>query len=151
MRKVLAALGAVAIAIAGSAYAQTDPAIGSGPAGASRPGGIPVGPLTVYPGVDLAHGYDDNLFLRPSNRATSSYTLLSPYARAELKTGPHKFDFGLRIYDTRYHSSPADSFTDYTLFANGDMVFSGRSALRVNADYRHGHDPRGSTDRAVAP
>jgi len=153
MRKVLAALGAVAIAIAGSAHAQAqgDPAIGSGTAGASPPGGIPVGPLTVYPGIDLAHGYDDNLFLRPSNRSSSSYTLFSPYVRAEMKTGPHKFDFGLRIYDTRYHSSPADSFTDYLIFGNGDMVFSGRAGLRVRADYRHGHDPRGSTDRTVAP
>jgi len=154
MRKVLAALGAVAIFIAGSAHAQTpaqgDPVAGSGTAGASPPGGIPVGPLTVYPGIDLAHGYDDNLFLRPSNRATSSYTLFSPYARAELKTGPHKFDFGLRIYDTRYHSSPADSFTDYLVFGNGDMVFSGRAGLKLRAEHRHGHDPRGFTDRAVS-
>src|SRR5258706_10507226 len=108
MRKVLAALGAVAIAIAGSAYAQTDPAVGSDTAGASPPGGIPVGPLTVYPSAELAHGYDDNLFLRPSNRVTSSYTSLNPTVRAEMKTGPHKFDFGLRINHTRYHSSPAD-------------------------------------------
>ena len=151
MRKVLAVLGAVAIAIAMPANAQTDPAVGSGTAGASPPGGFPVGPLTVYPSVDLAHGYDDNLFLRPTNRVSSSYTLFSPAVRAELKTGPHKFDFGLRVFDTRFHSSPVDSFTDYLLFANGDMVFSGRAGLRVRADYRRGHDPRGSTDRTVSP
>src|SRR5258708_5533578 len=116
MRKVLAVLGAVAIAIAGSAHAQGDPAAGSDTAGATPPGGIPVGPLTVYPSAGLAHGYDDNLFLRPSNRATSSYTLFTPSVRAEMKTGPHKFDFGLRIIDARYHSSPADSYTDTTFF-----------------------------------
>ena len=109
-----------------------------------------MGPLTVYPGVDLAQGYDDNLFLRPSNRTTSSYTVLSPSVRAELKTGPQKFDLTLRVDDGRYHSSPADSYTDYSLSGNGDLVFSGRAGLKLRAEHRHGHDGRGSTDRGVS-
>ena len=141
----IAGFGAAAIFVAGQAVAQAQPA--AAPAG---PAGFPVGPLTVYPGVGLAHGYDDNLFLRPSNRSTSSFTVFSPYVRAEAKPGPHKFDATLRIDDGRYHSSPADSYTDYSLLGNGDMVFSGRAGLKLRAEYRHGHDPRGSTDRGVS-
>jgi hypothetical protein len=106
--------------------------------------------MTVYPGVDLAHGYDDNLFLRSTNRASSSFTIVSPYIRAEAKAGPHKFDLGLRIDDGRYHASAADSYTDYSLLGNADMVFSGRAGLKLRAEHRHGHDQRGFTDRPVS-
>jgi len=143
---IFAGLAAAAFFAAGPAFAQGQPSEGSGER--TPPGGIPVGPLTAYPGIDLAHGYDDNLFLRPNNQSTSSYTVVSPYVRAEAKTGPHKFDIGLRIDDGRYHSSAADSYTDYALIGNGDMVFSGRAGLRLRAEYRQGHDARGTTDAA---
>ncbi len=141
--KAFASLIVVAVFAAGLALAQT-------PATTSGPGGIPVGPLTVYPGVDLAHGYNDNLFLRPTATSSSSYTIVSPYVRAEAKTGPHKFDFGLRIDSGRFHSSPADSYTDYALVGTGDMVFSGRAGLKLRAEHKRGHDPRGSTDRGFS-
>ncbi len=139
-RKVFAGLGAAAIIAAWPAFAQGQPA-------ASGPAGFPVGPLTVFPGIDLAHGYDDNLFLRPTARTSSSFTILSPYLRAEAKPGPHKFDAGLRVDHGRFHSSSADNYTDYALIGNGDLVFSGRAGLRLRAEHRHGHDPRGSSDR----
>lgn len=141
-RHVLAGLGAAAIIAAGPAFAQ-----GQQPA-SGGPGSIPVGPLTVYPGIDLAHGYDDNLFLRPTATSSSSFTVVSPYVRADMKTGAHKFDFGLRLDEGRYHSSPADSYTDYSLNGKAALVFSGRASLNVGAEFRHGHDARGSTDRA---
>ena len=148
--RLSASFGAVAIFVAGQALAQVQAPAGTPAAAASPPGGIPVGPLTVFPAVDLAYGHDDNLFLRPTNRSASSYTVLSPSVRAELKTGPHKFDFGLRIDDGRYHSSPADSYTDYSLNGAAGLVFSGRAGLQLRAELRHGHDPRGSTDRGVS-
>jgi hypothetical protein len=136
---------------AGSALgqAQTEPAAAAPSSGIPAPaGGIPVGPLTVYPAVDLAHGYDDNLFLRPSNRFSSSYTVFSPSVRVEAKTGPHKFDLTMRMDQGRYHKSAADSYTDYSLLGNGDIVLSGRAGLKVRAEYRHGHEGRGTTDAA---
>ena len=145
-RKAFAGLFVASILVGGPALAQGQAGEGSGTP--KPPGGIPVGPLTVYPGIDLAHGYDDNLFLRPNNRTTSSLTVFSPNVRAEAKTGPHKFDFGLRIDDGRYGSSAADNYTDYTLIGNGDMVFSGRAGLKLRAEYRQGHDARGTTDAA---
>ena len=134
----------------GGAFAQQPTAKPAASATASGPGGIPVGPLMVYPGIDLAVGYDDNLFLRPTAPTSSSFTVVSPYVRAEAKSGPHKFDFALRIDDGRYHSSAADSYTDYSLLGNADLVFSGRAALRLRAEHRHGHDARGSTDRGIS-
>ena len=146
--KVLIGLGAAVLLAAGEAFAQdqrVQEAVTTAP-----PGGFPVGPLTVYPGVNLAIGHDDNLFLRPTNAKSSSYTVLSPYVRTEIKTGPHKFDLMLRVDDGRYHSSPADNYTDYSLGGNGDLVFSGRAGLKLRAEFRHGHDARGATDAPVS-
>ena len=122
MPKVSALLCAVAILAMGSALAQTPSAQTATTPTQAGGGSFPVGPLSVYPGINLAHGYDDNLFLRPANRATSSYTIVSPYVRAEGKTGPHRFDIGLRIDHGRYHTSAADSYTDYALTGNGDKT-----------------------------
>jgi len=147
-QKVFASLAAAVFSAAGAALAQsqqpTQPVAPTGPAG------FPVGPLGVYPGINLAVGRDDNLFLRPTNRTSSNFTILSPYVRAEARPGPHKFDLALRIDDGRYHSSAADNYTDYSLLGNGDLVFSGRAGLKLRAEYQHGHDPRGSTDRGVS-
>ena len=137
---VFAGFAAAAFFASGSALAQDE----------GGPGGFPVGPMTVYPGIDLAIGHDDNLFLQPTGTRSSSFTVVSPYVRAEAKPGPHKFDIGLRIDDGRYQSSAADNYTDYSLLSNGDLVFSGRAGLKLRAEHRHGHDPRGSTDRAIA-
>jgi hypothetical protein len=146
--KVFAGLAAAVFFAAGSTLAQSQqPAQPVAPTG---PAGFPVGPLVVYPGIDLAVGHDDNLFLRPVDRTSSSFTVVSPYVRAEARPGPHKFDFALRIDDGRYYSSAADSYTDYSLLGNGDLVFSGRMGLTLRAEHRHGHDPRGSTDRGVS-
>lgn len=145
--KVFGGLAAAAF-FAGAAFAQsqqpTQPVAPSGPAG------FPVGPMTVYPGIDLAIGHDDNLFLQPTAPKSSRFTVVSPYVRAEARPGPHKFDIGLRIDDGRYHSSAADNYTDYSLLGNGDIVFSGRAGLKLRAEHRHGHDARGSTDRAIS-
>lgn len=146
-QKVFAGFAVAVFFAAGPVFAQGQP---TQAAGATGPAGFPVGPLVVYPGIDLAIGHDDNLFLRPVDRTSSSFTVLSPYVRAEARPGPHKFDFELRIDDGRYYSSPADSYTDYSLLGNGDLVFSGRMGLKLRAEHRHGHDPRGSTDRGIS-
>ena len=111
------------------------------------PGGIPLGPLIVYPGIDLSYGHNDNLFSSNINKGSSSQTTVSPYAKAEAKVGPHTFDAAFRLDDVRYSSSPADNYSVYSLLGNANFVFSGRAGLRMRAEYRHGVDPRGSTDR----
>lgn len=115
------------------------------------PGGIPIGPMIAYPGVDVSVGHNDNLFFSNINKGSSAFTVVSPNVRVEGKTGPHKFDASFRLDDGRYSSSPADNYTDYSLVGNADLVVTGRAGLKLRAEYRHGHDPRGSTDRAASP
>lgn len=148
IRTVFAGLGAVAFLVAeSSALAQGKP-----PPQEAASGGLPVGPLTVYPGVNLAQGHDDNLFLQPGNGnvKSSSFTVLSPYLRMESNPGRHKFEATLRLDEGRYWSSRSDDYTDYSFLANGDMVFSGRAGLTMRVGAVHGHEARGSTDRPTS-
>jgi hypothetical protein len=51
----------------------------------------------------------------------------------------------------RYWSSHNDDYIDSSTHAVADMAFSQRAFGRAGIDYILGHDPRGSTDRAVSP
>ena len=135
------AVAAVYVA-AGSAFAQQQ-------AAASGPRGIAVGPLMAYPGIDFAHGYDDNLFSRQTDRRSSSVSIVSPYVKVEGKPAPHSFEATFRIDSGNYHSNRAENYTDYSLGASGNVVISGRASLGLSASRRYGHDARGSTDRAA--
>lgn len=130
----------IAHGYAGTALAQ--------PTGSdSGPAGVPVGPLMAVPGVDLAAGRDDNLFFSDANKRASNIRILSPYLRLEGASGPHKFDLGLRYDFGRYSDSADDNYDDYALLGTADVVFTGRTGLKLRAEHRRGHDPRGSTDR----
>ena len=114
------------------------------------PGGIPLGPLIVYPGIDASIGHNDNIFTSNINKSSSTLTTVSPYAKVEAKVGPHTFEAIFRVDDTRYSSSPADNFTAYGFLGNANLIITDRAGLRLRAEYRHAVDPRGSTDRAVS-
>lgn len=111
------------------------------------PGGVPLGPMIAYPGLDVGVGHNDNLFSSNINKRGSTQTVVSPSLKIEAKTGPHKFDAAIRVDDYRYSNSTADNYTAYSLLGNADLSITGRAGLKMRAEYRRGVDPRGSTDR----
>jgi hypothetical protein len=130
---------AIAWLCAGAAAAQQD-----------GPAGIVADPVTIYPGIDLGLGYDDNLFSSEILKKSSAFAILSPWIRLEGKPTPHRFDLAFRYDAGRYEDSSPDDYDDYSLLANGHAVFSARTDLKAHAEYVYGHDPRGSTDRPAA-
>ena len=130
-----------------TAWGWTGAALSQQPSAAGAPAGIRVGPLVAHPGADLVIGHDDNLFLSDANKRSSRFRVFSPYLRIEGVPTPHKFDVLLRYDYGRYSRSPDDNYDDYALLGNADLVFTGRAGLKLRAEHRRGHDPRGSTDR----
>ena len=116
----------------------------------SAAGGIPVGPMTAYPGVDLAIGYDDNLLRSPSNTISTPVIVIAPYITLEGRSGPHRFDIRYRGATGLYGNSSQDNYNDNALQANAKLVFTSRSDLAARLEYKHAHDPRGSTDRPLS-
>lgn len=139
-----APLGGATVLDAGKAAAT------GSPSRSGSPGSIMLGPLKLTPTLDLARGYDSNVYFRETNAVSSSYTVVSPQLKLESGPGQLRFDVTLRIDDARYDKTPADNYSNYGLTASGEITFSSRAALRLRAEHRHGSDPRGFTDRATS-
>lgn len=116
--------------------------------GSDTPAGIPWGPVKVYPEVDLTFKSNDNVYAQPGTAArprnTSNITVLAPKVKLEAKTGPHTFDATYRVEHGRHSYSSTDNYTDHTLGANAIWKFTGRSGLKLSAEYLKGHEDRGS-------
>lgn len=114
------------------------------------PGGIPFGPMIVFPAIDAAIGHNDNLFSSNLNKASSTQISINPSVLIDGRSGPHSYSAAYRIDDVRYVASPADNYTNHTFQANANLFLSGRAGLRLRGEFRRAVDPRGSTDRTVS-
>ena len=114
------------------------------------PGSVELGPVVAYPGLDLKVGYNDNLYLSPSNAVGSAITIISPYVRLETRHDGNVYDVFYRGEFAHYLDSPADDYQTQLLQANAKLVFDARNDMRLRAEASSGVDPRGSTDRGVS-
>lgn len=119
------------------------------------PSGIPWGPVKVYPEVDLTFKSNDNVYSQPGTAArprnTSNITVLAPKVKLEAKTGPHTFDATYKVEHGRHSYASTDNYTDHTLGANAIWKFTGRSGLKLSAEYLKGHEDRGSVPAVGHP
>lgn len=111
-----------------------------------KPSGVPMGPMVAYPEVDLSFKNDDNIYSQHSsrNRNSSNIFIVAPKIKLEAKDGPHVYDVGYRVEHGSHSFSSTDNYTDQALSANAVWKFSGRSGLKLGAEYMLGHDARGS-------
>ena len=151
MKKNLKVAIAVACGLAAaSAEAQIRPAY-QYPGEAAR-GGIQVGdsPLYLMPYFGFAVGRDDNLFFSNVNEKSSTVLVFSPGLTLDVRGRNSAFQLRYQGQAGRYPQSDADNYVDHTARAVFDVAFDRRNFLRVGVDAIRSHDPRGSTDRAVA-
>lgn len=106
--------------------------------------------VVVKPYFNLGVGRDDNLFLTRNNAKSSDMQVYNPGLKLEVTGQASKFGFGYDLEVGKYSSSSADDYTDYKIFGVGEFVMSQSMGLKLAADYKRGHDPRGSTDRGIA-
>ncbi len=107
-------------------------------------------PVFFTPYAGLAVGHDDNLFLSNGGEKGSNLVVASPGFKLDARTAASVMQVSYQAQLGRYTSSSDDNYFDSYGRAQYDMAFSGRAFLRLGFDYIHGHDPRGSTDRAFA-
>jgi len=118
----------------------------------SQAGGVPMGPMTVYPSVGYELQHNDNIFLQaPDSGAVRSDTIsvLRPAVRAEGKYGANLYSAGIGFDSGRYNSSSADNYDDNNAFASVDLSPDTRVRIKLDANHLEGHDPRGSTNDAA--
>lgn len=106
--------------------------------------GIPLGPMVVYPSLDLTEKHDDNLTQANVGEISSNVTVVSPAVKLEGKSGANFFGLNYKLEDARYAQSGADNYTDHFLGAYANFALGVRGDLKLNADYTEQHDARGS-------
>jgi polysaccharide biosynthesis protein VpsM len=118
----------------------------------SGPANVRIGdsPVFATPFLGLGLGYDDNLFLSSANEKGSTFYVLSPGLRLDARDANKVFSLSYQSTIGRYGQSEDDNFVDHAVRGSFDIAFGQRAFLRLNADLIRGHDPRGSTDRAIA-
>lgn len=114
-----------------------------------KPAGVPWGPVMVYPEADVTFKSNDNIYSQPTTKKSSNITVLAPKVKLEAKTGPHTFDASYRLEHGAYSGASSANYTDQGISANAAWVFSGRSGLKLSADYQLGHDDQGAIPGAT--
>lgn len=153
--KIAVTIGLLGAAAAAQAQSSIRPAYQypGGPTPRTGPAAVQVGdtPLYATPYIGVAAGRDDNLFLSESNEKSSWLWMVSPGIKVDARSPNSVFQFAYQGQIGRYTSSPDDNYVDHATRAQLDMAFSPRAFMRLGYDFIRGHDPRGSTDRAIAP
>jgi hypothetical protein len=116
-----------------------------------KPSGVPWGPVTVYPEVDVTFKSNDNIYSQPSTgtRKSANITVLAPKLKLEAKDGPHTYDATYRIEHGSYSGVSSANYSDQALSANANWVFSGRGGLKLGAEFLLGHDDQGAVPGAA--
>ena len=152
---------AVSIALLGTctwAEAQTSPirpayqypeSVGASQSSAAS---VQVGesPLFLTPYIGLSAAHDSNLFLSNANQKSSKLYLTSPGFKVDARSPGMVFQGTYQAQLARYADSRDDDYQDQLAHAQVDVAFSSRNFLRLGYDFIRGHDPRGSTDRAIS-
>lgn len=150
-KDVKVVVAAALIAISGVASAQIRPAYQYPPDSAGKgPMQLGQSPFYLTPYAGVAVGRDDNLYLSNTNERSSSILLFSPGFALDARSSNGIFQLKYQGQVGRYGQSDDDNYVDHTARAAFDLAFDRRNFLRVGLDYIRSHDPRGSTDRAVA-
>lgn len=111
--------------------------------------GLPVGPFTAYPVLNLSFTHDDNILRQPDNEESSFVTVISPQVVLESNYRANNYLIAYLADIGRYDSSSQDNYEDHQLLAKAGLSFSSRTSLDLQFEYNEGHEGRGSTDRTI--
>jgi len=127
----------------GSASAQAS--------GSAQRGGIPLGPITAYPSVQMSLQHNDNIYSTPNNKTSDRIKVLNPAVRFEAKQGANTYSLALGSTLGRYQTNTADNYTSYNANGLANLDLSARLRAQLKADYIDSSDPRGSTNNPLSP
>jgi hypothetical protein len=115
----------------------------------SGPAAVQMGdtPLYFTPYIGVAYGRDDNLFTSDIIKRASNLYIISPGVKVDARSANAVLQAAYQGQIGRYTDSEDDNYIDHTFRSQLDFAIDRRNFVRVNYDYLHAHDPRGSTDR----
>jgi hypothetical protein len=112
--------------------------------------------FTLYPKATLKFMYDDNILAvdkdEPEFNLDDLLVTLAPAIELRSDWSKHALNTGGRVSAGRYNEYSSQDFTDYELWADGNLEF-GRSLLEARVSHSHLHELRTSAndERTVYP
>ncbi len=117
------------------------------PALAAVGDGFRVGPLRVSPTAGLTVAHDSNVILSSGDEVDSFLTRFSPGIRVEAGSDLNRVSATVQSEFGRYQDSSIDNYTDHSLGLQWSWSPLIRHGFIVDADWRRGHDARGTAGR----
>ena len=116
--------------------------------------GAPVGRFLLYPEVTMDVAYDDNIFAADKSGEplpvvggpviSDTLVLLEPAIALRSDWSRNALNAGGRVLGGRYNEYASQDFTDYDLWADGNLEF-GPNRLEANVKHNHLHSLRTSS------
>ncbi|MGO4891729.1 outer membrane beta-barrel protein [Flavobacterium sp. W21_SRS_FM6] len=116
-----------------------------GYAQAQEKASLPVGTFELTPTLKVTLLKDSNVLRTNDNKLDSWVTVLNPELKLGKQVGENSITVGVSASKGIYHSSDADDYDDYSLFANGAIEFDRRNRLSGSLVHLSGHDARGTS------
>jgi hypothetical protein len=115
--------------------------------------GTRLGGFTLYPEATLEFMYDDNILAadrdEPEFELDDMLVTLAPAIALRSDWSKHALNTGARVSAGRYTEYVSQDFTDYELWADGNLEF-GRSLLGARISHSHLHQLRTSANDTAA-
>ncbi len=115
--------------------------------------GIPLGDWQLYPSIPVSVRYENN-YKKVSDQSGdpeadegSAVLTVSPQASLELHRSDSSYVLRAGTGQGVYGSDSSENWTDVWAGGNANWQFTRRADASVNAQYKRGHDERGTTDR----
>ena len=116
----------------------------------SQRGGIPLGPITAYPSIQVGLQHNDNLYSNPNNKSSDRIEVVNPAVRFEARQAANTYSLSLGSTLGRYQTHTADNYTSYNVNGLADLDLSARLRAKLRAEYIDSIDPRGSTNNPLS-
>ncbi|WP_157831958.1 outer membrane beta-barrel protein [Thalassospira marina] len=145
------AVGALAVVLPAAAQETVNPdqAVTQRAPEGYEPNGITVGSFRLYPKVEAAEEYNDNIYKSNTNETDDYITKISPGLQLRSNWNRHFLQFEASSEFGIYADTNDNDYADYNLRATGRA--DATEALKFNGDARmqHLHEDRGGDDVAT--
>lgn len=110
--------------------------------------GVRLGGFQLFPQLDLAGVYDNNIFAREDQETDDLIYVLAPRLELESNWGKHALRFGADSTILRYEDNDSEDREDYTIWAEGRVDVSASGFLGTELRHAKRHENRESPDDA---
>ncbi|EPJ56271.1 MAG: hypothetical protein OFPI_00610 [Osedax symbiont Rs2] len=110
---------------------------------AVEPAAIPIGEMNLYPSLNFATGYDDNILAEETGTKSSHITRITPNLLLEAETESSLLRLSYTIEKGILHSSTADNYLDHNLTGSANTIFDSRNRFDYRISMIKGHEARG--------